>query len=425
MQKSEPLLRVMGTAGLAAGIVNVTVGGGIFRLPASVATSLGAAAPLAYLVCAVAVGLIVVCIADAGKRVALTGGPYAYIGVALGPYAGFLAGVLLLMIGLFATSAVATVFASSLAVLVPALAGRFASIGVLVATFAFWAIVNTRGVALASRLNTIATIGKLVPLLLVAIGGLFFMHAEHLQVAAWPSPADVARTCLILVFAFAGVEVALVPSGEVRDTERTVPRAIALAMVGITALYLALQVAAQGILGGGLATSTVPLADAAGAAFGSGGRVLLLVGASVSMFGYLGGMVLAVSRVIFALAGDGYLPKPLATVHPTWRTPHVAIGVQALLVVLLAVSNTFEPLAVLANASVLALYFGCAVAAWRLRRKSGEAGGWLTVVPWLACAVILWVLTGMTRAEWLGFGACLALGSVVYLATRGRGAAAA
>ena len=76
----EPLLRAIGTLGLAAAIVNITVGGGIFRLPSSVASSLGAAAPIAYIVCAVAMGLIVLCIADAGSRVSLTGGPYAYVG---------------------------------------------------------------------------------------------------------------------------------------------------------------------------------------------------------------------------------------------------------------------------------------------------------------------------------------------------------
>ena len=76
----EPLLRYIGMLGLAAAIVNITIGGGIFRLPSSVAGSLGAAAPIAYVVCAVAMGLIVWCIADAGRRVPLTGGPYAYVG---------------------------------------------------------------------------------------------------------------------------------------------------------------------------------------------------------------------------------------------------------------------------------------------------------------------------------------------------------
>ena len=75
----ESLTRAIGTIGLAAGIINITIGGGIFRLPASVAGSLGAAAPLAYVICAIAMGLIVMCIAEAGKRVTLTGGPYAYV----------------------------------------------------------------------------------------------------------------------------------------------------------------------------------------------------------------------------------------------------------------------------------------------------------------------------------------------------------
>src|SRR5689334_20056648 len=104
--RPDSLVRAIGTLGLAAAIVNITVGGGIFRLPANVAGQLGAAAPIAYLVCAVSMGLIVLCIADAGSRVALTGGPYAYVGVALGPYAGFLSGLMLWMIGLFATAAV-------------------------------------------------------------------------------------------------------------------------------------------------------------------------------------------------------------------------------------------------------------------------------------------------------------------------------
>jgi amino acid transporter len=105
----ESLTRAIGTFGLAAGIINITIGDGIFRLPANVAGGLGAAAPIAYLVCAVAMGLIVICIAAAGTRVSLTGGPYAYVGAAFGPYAGFLSGVLLWMLGTFATAAVSAV----------------------------------------------------------------------------------------------------------------------------------------------------------------------------------------------------------------------------------------------------------------------------------------------------------------------------
>jgi len=416
--QSESLVRAIGTFGLAAGIINITIGGGIFRLPANVAATLGAAAPLAYLVCAVAMGLIVYCIADAGRRISLTGGPYAYVGTAFGPYAAFLSGVLLWMLGTFATAAVSTVFASSLGLLVPSLSGRAMEIAILVVAYGFWVFVNLRGVTLGVRLNSIATVAKLLPLLLVAIGGAFFINSENLRVASMPAAGDVARTCLLLIFAFAGIECALVPSGEVRDTERTIPRAIALAITGITLLYIALQLVAQGILGSGLAQATVsPLADVAGASLGGWARALLLAGATVSMFGYLGGMTLSMQRMLFALARDGFLPRALATVDPVHHSPQAAIVAQSLLALVLASSGTFEKLAIFANVSALALYFGCALASWRLRNPGEHGAG--SIVPWLACGVIAWVLTGLTRDEWLGFGACVVVASAVYVLTRG------
>ena len=423
-QSTEPLVRAMGTFALAAAIVNITIGGGIFRLPSSIAGALGSAAPLAYIVCAVAMGLIVVCIADAGKRVSLTGGPYAYVGTAFGAYAGFIAGVMLWMLGTFAAAAVSTVFAASVGLLVPALSGRVMEVITLVVVLTFWSLINVRGVSLGSRLNSVATVAKLLPLLLVAIGGLFFIRGENLAIAAAPPAADVARTSLLLIFAFAGIEVALVPSGEVRDTARTVPRAIAIAMLAITALYILLQISAQGILGADLArATTAPLAEAAGAAMGSWARALLLAGAAISMFGYLGGVTLSMPRMVYAFARDGFLPRALQATHPQHRSPHAAILLQSTLTVALAASGTFEQLALLANIAALALYLGCALAAWRLHTvdASGPAPSiFMRIAPWLACAVIAWLLTGVTRGEWLAFGICVAVATGIYIVTRKR-----
>jgi len=411
----EHLVRAIGTFGLAAAIINITIGGGIFRLPASVAGSLGAAAPLAYVVCAVAMGLIVLCIADAGKRVPLTGGPYAYIATAFGGYAGFLSGVLLWMLGTFALAAVGTVFASSVGALVPALSGRGMETFVLGAALVFWALVNARGVALGNRLNGVATVAKLLPLVLLATTGLFFVEPSNLAWPAAPAAADVARTSLLLIFAFAGIECALVPSGEVRDVERTVPRAIALAMFGITALYLLLQVVAQGVLGSALPGASAPLADAARVALGGWAGALLLAGASISMFGYIGGMTLSMPRMIYAFGRDGYLPALFARVLPGSQAPAAAIVLNVILTFALAFTGTFEKLAILANASALALYFGCALASWQLRRAEGTATAAGAVVPLLACLVIVWLLTGLVRAEWIAFGLCLAGASLLYV----------
>lgn len=434
LTRDEPLVRAIGVVGLAAAIVNITVGGGIFRLPSNMAGTLGAAAPVAYVVCALAMGLIVLCIADAGSRVPLTGGPYAYIATAFGPYAGFISGVLLWMLGTFAAAAVATILASSIGILVPALSGALAQTAVLAGTLAFWTSVNARGVTLGSRLNSVATVAKVLPLVLLGVAGAFFIDVDNLRWTTTPAAGDVARSCLLLIFAFAGIEVALVPGGEVRDTARTVPRAIALAMVSISALYILLQVVAQGILGDGLADAKVsPLADAAALSLGGWARAMLLGGAAISMFGYMGGVTLSMPRMVYAFARDGFLPRALARLDPGTQAPRRAIIFQAALTFVLAISGTFEKLAVLANISALVLYFGCALSAWRLRAlhaasgtDTGATGILRSLVPWLACGVILWLMTGMTRGEWLALGICLAAASAIYaLAGRRRAVAMA
>ena len=160
----------------------------------------------------------------------------------------------------------------------------------------------------------------------------------------------------MLIFAFLGVEAALVPSGEVNDPARTVPRAISSRWAASRVLYVRVQIVAQGVLGAALAGSRTPLADAGGAALGGGGRTLILVGSAVSMFGYVSGMTLAVPRMLFAFARDGFLPRALASVHARFRTPYVAIGVQTVLVAVLAATGTFERLAIIANGSVLLVY---------------------------------------------------------------------
>ena len=419
------LVRALGVWGLAASIINVTIGGGIFRLPASAAAALGRGAPMAYLVCALAMGLIVLCIAEAGSRVALTGGPYAYVEVAFGPLVGFMAGVLLWVVGTFALAAVATIFADSLGALVPALGGPAGRAAVLIGTFVIVAAVNIRGVKQGTRLNVIATIAKLLPLLLLLVAGVFAIQGGNLAMQAAPAPDALARASIVLIFAFAGIESALVPSGEVKDVARTIPRSIFLAMGTITLLYIALHLVAQGVLGDALATSQTPLADAAAVALGPWGRTLILLGAAVSMFGYVSGMTLAVPRALFALGRDGFLPRQLAAVHPRFHTPHVAIAVQGVVVLALALTSGFEPLAVLANVSTLLLYAGCCVASWELRRRGVEAGGIpfrvpaAGVVPVLALIVIVWLLTSITLREWAVIAGVLVASALIYLLTRG------
>jgi APA family basic amino acid/polyamine antiporter len=419
------LVRSIGTFALAASIVNITIGGGIFRLPADMAATLGPTAPLAYLLCAIAMGLIVMCMAEAGSRVALTGGPYAYVEVAFGPFVGFLSGFLLWMLLTFAMAAVATVLVANLGALVPALAPRWISATVLIGIYAVFATINILGVERGSRVNTVLTVAKILPLLLLIGCGLFAIDSANLAVTDPPAMTTLARSSILLIFAFAGIEAALVPGGEVKDPARAVPRAILLAMIAITILYAGLQFVAQGVLGPALANAkAAPLAEAAGVALGGWARTLLIVGAVISMLGHAGAMILATPRTLFAFARDGFLPAVLARTHPVHRSPMTAILVQCALVLVLAITSTFERLAIIANLSTLVLYAMCCLATWQLRRRDVRAGGTPFRVPLpgvviaLACLVIGWMLTSVTRAEWLAFGIALAIGAAIYLARR-------
>lgn len=419
---SESLLRrSIGTVALAASIVNITIGAGIFRLPADMAATLGATAPLAYLLCAVAMGLIVMCVAEAGSRVSLTGGPYAYVEVAFGKFIGFLAGFLLWMLMTFVMAAVATVLVANLGALVPLVAPPAASAIVLVGIYTVFVAVNIRGVAAGSTLNTALTVIKILPLLLLIGAGAFAISSENLAITEPPDLPTLARSSILLIFAFAGIEAALVPSGEVKDAARTVPRAILIAMVVITLLYAGLQFVAQGVLGPALASSkAAPLAEAAGVALGGWARSLLLVGAVVSTLGHAGAMILATPRTLFAFARDGFLPAALARLHPVHRTPVAALVVQAAIVLVLAITSTFERLAVLANISTLVLYAMCCLATWQLRRRDVRAGGTPFRVPApavvivLACVMIGWMLTSVTTEEWIAFGLALLVATAIF-----------
>jgi len=415
------LVRALGPLGLGAAVVNVTVGGGIFRLPAGAAAALGPAAPVAYVACAAAMALVVLCVAEAGSRVARTGGLYAYVEVAFGPFVGFVTGAMLYACMAAALGAVSAFLADSVGAVLPPLAAGVPRAGALVAILAAFAAVNVLGLRAASRTNGVLTAAKLVPLALFVGLGAFAVRAPNLAVHAAPAAGDVARTATFLIFAFLGTESAMAPSGEVRDPARTVPRALFGAMAAVAVVYVAVHVVAQGVLGPALATSRTPVADAAGVALGGWGRGLVLSGSIVSMLGYVGGMTFAAPRMLYAFGRDRFLPRALAAVHPRYRTPWVAVLTQTAVTAVLALAGAFERLALVANGAALLAYAACCAAAWELRRRDVREGGGEplrtragAVAPWAGLVVIAWLLSGLTRAEWTAIGGTAAVALAAY-----------
>jgi len=428
MTTDSGLVRALGVRQLTASIINVTVGAGIFVLPAAAAATLGAAAPIAYIVCAVLMALIVCWFASAGSRVSLTGGLYAYVEVAFGPFVGFLGGVLYAFMAAFAVASVASAFAGSVGTVWSAATLPAARALALVALFGGLAAINVRGVNLGARLIEVATVAKLLPLVIFIAIGIWSVNRDYLRWPVAPSVAQVGRTAIVLIFAFVGLEIALVPSGEIRNPSRTVPRALFLALATTTTLYLLIQTTAQGLLGPSMSTfASAPLAEAASRVLGSGGRLLVLLGAIVSMFGYVSGDMLGSPRAWYAFGRAGVLPASMTWIHPTYHTPYVAIIVYACIVAALAISSSFTQLAVLANVAALTLYLMCVAAALELQRRNVRADGTPfavpggPIIPIAAAVVILWLLSNATRREFTVEALVLAVASLLYSIRTGVG----
>ena len=416
------LLRAIGLPGLAANIVNTTIGASIFVLPGTMAKMLGGAAPVAFIVCAIAQAIFVTCFAMAGSRVSLTGGLYAYVEVAFGRYVGFLAGLMNCTTAILSVSAVMNVLVNAAASFSPLFASGLARFLIMLGVFTALAAMNVRSVRTGAGAVTFITIVKILPLLLFVGVGVFFVKPEALTLAAPTHDQSLGNAVLLLMFAFFGIESSLTPSGEVRNPARTVPRAIYLALGVTTTIYVLIQLVAQGTLGGErLAQNTIaPLAESAGVFLGNFGRLLLLVGATISSFGYLTSDILNTPRTLFAFGRDGLLPKAMAHVHPHFRSPDVAIVLYAALALALSLISTFEGLAVMANVAALLLYLLCSAAAWQLVRRDVRTDGapfrfpGAQIFPFVAIALIAWMLAHATMKEVKVLGLVLAAGSALY-----------
>jgi basic amino acid/polyamine antiporter, APA family len=421
----EQLRRVIGPWSLGFTSVNTAIGAGIFVLPGVIAALLGPSAILAYLICGLAVALVLTCFIEIGSFVRRSGGAVAYVEEAFGPMMGFFAWVLYTLgFEIVCSAALGSLLMNEAALVFPPLARGAPRVMAIVLLFGGLAAVNITGVRKGVRFSVGVTITKLLPLLLVVAGGLVIMHWKELAWTGWPPFARLGEASLILFFAFQGSEEALMPSAEIRDPARTVPRAMFGAISALILLFVSIQVVSQGVLGSNLAhQSTAPLAAVAERFAGGAGHTLLLIGVAVSMFGAISGSMTASPRSFFRTAEDGMLPAALARVHPKFRTPHVAIVTVAVLIILLAVTGEFKPLAILSSTSILCVYLAVCLGALRLRYTRKQIPGAFRapggpVVGILGAAAVVWLLSHSTRVQVSAVAGLLVLATVYFFARR-------
>lgn len=421
----ERLDRALGPWSVGVNAVNLSLGAGIFALPAAVAAILGPAAILAYLVCGVAIALVLTCFAEIGSQTTRSGGAVAYVEDAFGPLAGFLAWVVFTPgFCLASDAAVANVLIGAIGTVVPALAHGLARAVALVLIFTTLAAVNIAGVRQGARMAVATTAAKLAPLLLVIGAGALAMHWEELRWMAWPSTAKVGEASLLLFFAYAGAESAVTPGGEIRDPARTIPRGLLGGTAVLIVLYASVQLMTQGVLGAGITQhADAPLAAVGQRVLGAVGQNLVVVCTALAGLGLLAGDMLASPRALLPMAENGMLPAFLGAVHPRFRTPHVAIAAYAATTCVLAISGAFATLAILASISLLIVYFAVCLAALKLRvthlRPPGAfraPGG--PLVPLVGAIVVAWLLSHTSAAEARGMALALVIAAVYYAIRR-------
>jgi APA family basic amino acid/polyamine antiporter len=393
----EKLVRGISRWDLTAIAVNTIIGTGIFILPAKVSGLIGSYSLLAFAACAVIAAFIVLCFAEVSSRFQATGGMYLYAKEAFGAAVGFEVGWLYWIVRV-------TTFATNCNALLIYLGFFFPQAGtgvwrILFVSFVvlLLTIVNFIGVRESAIMTNVFTIGKIVPLFVFVLVGLFFIQPANFSFANQPEYAKFSEAILVLIYAFVGFEAAAIPAGETKEPKKNVPFALLAALVFCAFLFILIQFVAIGTLPG-IADSKTPLADAAGRFMGGFGASFIAVGALVSVLGNLNGGFLVASRIPFAMAEQKELPKVLAKTHKKFKTPYVSLLLTAIAVFVFTIQTSFYSALTIATITRLLVYAAtCAsVPIFRYRKNAPKAEflpAFGIAASVLSMLLIVWLLT--------------------------------
>ena len=407
---------------LVAICINGIIGAGIFGLPAKVYALIGTYSLIAFVACALVVALIILCFAEVSSRFDETGGPYLYAREAYQPAVAFEVGWLIWLVRVTAFAANCNLMINYLSFFWSGATTPVWRATVIVLVVMALAIINLLGIRQAAIISNVFTIGKLVPIILFIAAGLFFLNRQAFAPGPTPSTGNFSTSVLLLVYAFTGFEMATIPAGEVRDPQRSLPRALLIAILVVATLYIMIQVVCVGTLPG-LAQSQKPLADAGSQFLGAAGGAIISVGAIISISGNLNILLLSGSRLPFAMAEQKQLPVVIGSIHKRFFTPYVSILITAGVMLLLTLKSSFlEALTISAIARLVTYAATClALPLFRAKREAPPAvfhlpGG--TVIAILSLLLIAWLLLNISLKEAKMAAIAAAAGLVIYFAHR-------
>lgn len=401
--------------------LNAVIGSGIFLLPGKPMELVGPASIFVYLFVTIVAATIALCFAECASYFNRNGAAYLYAKEAFGDFIGFEVGLLKWAVNIIALATFTVGFVTALSQIFPRILEEPVRTLLISAILAGLAFLNILGVHLVKYLNNVVTIGKLFPLLLFILIGIFFIDFDNF-LPMFPNGINseaVGSSALIVFFAFTGFEAIALAAEDMDQPRKNLPIAILVVLFGSAFIYFLVQTIVIGILGESLSQSVTPVADAANIILGNWGLWLVTAGTLIS----IGGINVAASflgpRSGVALAQDRLIPSFIAA-KCRFDTPLYAILITTLLAAGVAFSGSFVQLAAISVVARLAQFIPTSLAVLVLRKRYPQLPGAFRIpygpaIPLFAFCFSLWLLSNASSME-LFFGlSSFILGAPLFL----------
>ena len=344
------LRRRLGTLDVALVTIGGVIGSGIFRTPSVVARDLGTPAAIlgAWVLGGIVSLLGALVLGELAARRPLDGGLYAYLRDAFHPALAFVFGWMLLFIAMSGGAASAAIAFAGYAAPVLGIASTPASLGALaIAAVLLFTAINAMGVRAGANTQNGFMIAKILAFTLFIVIALAAPHAPSVSMVAAPQPSIglLGVAMLPVLFSYLGWGPGTYVSAEIRDPVRSLPRGLALGVLGVTAIYVAINAVLIHALGiAGLSATTTPIADVARVAFGPIAQRIVGAVVALSLLGFVSNQLLTAPRVYYQMGVDGLFFRAFAKLDPRTGAPIVAIIIQAIIVITLTVSRSYDQL---------------------------------------------------------------------------------
>ena len=421
--KSGELKRELGLMGVITNVLSISIGSGIFLLPALVYVILGPSSILAYIFCGLIFLCLGLCFGELSSRIPDTGGMYVYIQRAFGPMAGFVSNILYwLGVGVLACGALMNALADIAGTYFPVFQLTWVRITFFGAIIIFSCFLNIKGIKDSMLFIKVLTWTKVLSLMLLVIFGFTRIDPANIAWQGFPEFGKIGEASILLIFAFLGGELALASGGEMKNPSRTGPLGFIIGVVLVILAFCAIHLAAQGVLGTSmLSNQEAPLAELAKALFGEVGFLIVLALSFIAVWSTLSSILTLLPRVLYAGAKDGLLPDVFSKIHPTYRSPFVAIVFLGFLEFGFAASGSFRYLLVLVTGASLLIYFGAVLAFLKLRWNSKNQDPKIFKVPGgnliglITLIALAWVFFELTNTELLALGIFILVLILLYI----------